>query len=467
MSQRTSFLVVGSAIGCSVMLFCLCIAAFAGYTYLSPTTGGTVDRIAYVDNSDNIQIVDARGENRVALTTDASTTLPRAYLFPTWSPNSQRVAFVGVDGESNAREATLYSAPAASGKPAAVFRSTTQTPFYLYWSPDSQWIGFLAQSETEMALMLGSLDGRTAARTIETGSPFYWAWSPDSRTLLSHVGGSAHTSSQARLALLPRDGAESSQRLKSSPAEFQAPHYSPDGSAMLFAATNGSADDALFLADARGESARSIATYRGSIAFAWSPDGKKIASLVTPEDAGLPFFGPVWISDADGSNRTQLTDEDALAFYWSPDSRQIAYLAVTLQSDSTSSRRNEKQASTASSARDAVVMPGCIPCGDSRALTAPLPQGQDPLRLRWRLVNLADKSTRTLAAFVPTGDFLSLLPYFDQYARSLTFWSPDSQHFVYTQIEENGAGSVWVADVAAGSKPHRVGDGTIAVWSWR
>ncbi len=181
----------------------------------------------------------------------------------------------------------------------------------------------------------------------------------------------------------------------------------------------------------------------------------------------MPFFGPVWISDADGSNRTQLTDEDALAFYWSPDSRQIAYLTVTLQSDNTSSRRNEKPASFASSTRAAVAMPDCVACGYSCARAVLLPQGQDSLQLRWRLMNLADKGTRALAAFVPTGEFLALLPYFDQYARSLTFWSPDSQHFVYTQSEENGAGSVWVADVAAGAKPRRVGDGTIAVWSWR
>jgi len=444
MSRRTSLLVVGSAVGCSFLLVCIFVAAMAGYTYLSPAIAATVNRIAYVDNDGNIQIVDARGEHRVALTTDASATGPRAYLFPTWAPDSRRVAFVGVGGESNAREVALYSEPAVGGKPATVFKSTTQAPFYLYWSPDSQWIGFLAGANDELALMLGRGDAAVDARELETGLPLYWAWSSDSRTMLVHVGGSARDAQDARLALRQRDSAGPAQALKPAPADFQAPHYSPDGSTLLFAATSSTADDALYLADAQGGNVRSIAAYRGSIAFAWSPDGKKIASLVTPEDAGLPFYGPVWVSDADGSNRKQVT-EQALAFYWSPDSRQIAFLTPALQSQGQ----------------------GCIDCGNSRAPAVPQLQGQNELRVNWRLVSLADGHTRTLATFARTRDFFSLLPNFDQYARSLTFWSPDSQHFVYTQSEGSDTGSVWVADVAANAEPRRVGDGTFAAWSWR
>lgn len=290
--------------------------------------------------------------------------------------------------------------------------------------------------------MLSRVDGQADARTLETGSPLYWAWSPDSRALLLHIGGNARDSLSARLVILPRDNPGSPQALKPGPAEFQAPHYSPDGSMQLFAATSGSADDALFLADAQGGNARSIATYRGTIAFAWSPDGKQIASLVTPQDAALAYLGPLWVSDADGNNRRQLTDEETLAFYWSPDSKQIAYLTLVLSGDSTSSR------------------------GANSALAAPVPQS-DQARLRWRVINVADKRTRTIATFVPTADFLQVLPYFDQYARSLTFWSPDSQHFVYTQDEGNDTGSVWVVDVSGSAEPRRVGDGTLAVWSWK
>jgi TolB protein len=445
MSKKASLFVVGGAIGCSLLLLCLLVAAIAGYTYFSSGNGGPVNRIAYVDNDSNIQVVDANGKSRVALTTDASGAVPRAYLFPTWSPNSQRIAFVGVNGGDTVT-ATLYAAPAAGGTPATVFKSSSQTPFYLYWSPDSQWIGFLAQTESEMSLMLGREDGRTDARKLETGSPFYWAWSPDSRALFLHIGGSTRDVSEARLALLGRDSANPPQALKASPASFQAPHYSPDGTKILYAATNGSADDALFLADAQGGNARSIATFRGSVGFAWSPDGKKIASLVTPEDAALPNLGPIWVSDADGSNRQQLITEDTLAFYWSPDSQQIAYLTLVQPGNSTSSLHKKYDVST--------------------GLAAPRSQS-DQVKLGWRVMNIADKRVRTIAAFDPTPEFLQVLPYFDQYARSLTFWSPDSHQFVYTQSEGSDLGSVWVADVAGSAAPQRIGDGTIAVWSWK
>ena len=82
-------------------------------------------------------------------------------------------------------------------------------------------------------------------------------------------------------------------------------------------------------------------------------------------------------------------------------------------------------------------------------------------------MNLANQQVRTVATFVPTQDFLSVLPYFDQYARSLTFWSPDSQHLVYTKDEGNDTGSVWVADIAGNTATKKIGDGTLAVWSWK
>ncbi|HEX7587012.1 MAG TPA: hypothetical protein VF478_01735, partial [Anaerolineae bacterium] len=229
------------------------------------------------------------------------------------------------------------------------------------------------------------------------------------------------------------------------PASFEAPHYSPDGSKILYAGTSGSSDDALFLADAQGGNPHSISTYRGSIAFAWSPDGKKIASLVSPEDAGLPNLGPIWICDADGGNRQPLITEDALAFYWSPDSQQIAYLTF-VQPDSTSSI-------------DGGSNPGT-------ELAAPSQQASQ-IKLSWHVVNIADKRARSIAVFEPTQDFLEVLPYFDQYARSITFWSPDSKQFVYTQSDAGDATSVWVVDIVGTPAPQRIGDGALAVWSWK
>lgn len=446
MSQRNSYIFVGGAIGCLVLLLCVGIIALVGLGLSNNNAFSThaIDRIAYMDNDLNIQVVDAHGDHRVALTNDATADNDLAYLFPTWSPNSERLAYIRISGTRRAFEGTLFSAPAGGGDAATVFKSNSAIPFYLYWSPDSQHITFLAQGGNDMALMLGQADGKEDARKMESGSPLYWAWSPDNRTMLTHVGGSQHDSRTARMGLLQSQGETKSQTLTQGPAAFQAPQFSPDGSAILYAGAGQSDQDALYAADAQGSNPVVIANYTGRVAFSWSPDGKKIAWLTTPADADLPNLGPISVSDRDGKNAQTLSADDALAFYWSPDSQQIAYLSL--------------------------VPPGSQGCSENCSrvpgLASPLEQGPS-LQMRWRDADVASKNVRTLISFAPTANFVSLLPYFDQYARSVTFWSPDSQHFVYTQREAQGQGSVWVIDRAENSQPRKIADGTLAVWSWK
>jgi Tol biopolymer transport system component len=285
----------------------------------------------------------------------------------------------------------------------------------------------------------------------------YWAWSPDGHTILLHVGESSLGSQNAQLSLI--QNGQQPQKISDSPAAFQAPQFSPDGKAILYASTKDANQDALFLASAQGGNPNAIATYTGAIAFSWSPDGAKIASLVTPEDADLPVQGPIFVSDAGGQNRKPVTTEDAIAFYWSPDSKQIAYLTLLEPGQSSSSATDYLR----------VAMQRLTRAGRaarSGGLSAPLPQTAE-IQMRWHIVNLAEGGVRTLATFSPTDHFISLLPFFDQYARSITFWSPDSQHLVYTQQEGQDAGSIWVVDTAQGSTPRRIGDGTLAVWSWK
>ena len=66
------------------------------------------------------------------------------------------------------------------------------------------------------------------------------------------------------------------------------------------------------------------------ISFArWSPDGKQIAFIKTP-DTQTPFtVGELWVTSADGSNARKLADADSghgYAANWSPDGKQIAFV---------------------------------------------------------------------------------------------------------------------------------------------
>jgi Tol biopolymer transport system component len=445
MPERKPFLIVGGAIGCLALLFCLGIAALAGIEIYGNNALNLqkVNRIAYMDDELNIQVIDSNGENRVVLTSDAKPDNDLAYIFPTWSPDSKHLAFVRIGGTSASPDGTLLISNVSGGEPYTIFKSSSLIPFYLYWSPDSQRIGFLTQSSNEMSLMLGNADGKGDPRKLESGSPFYWAWSPDSRTLLAHIGGSKRDSHSARLALLKWQTNDSPQMLAQGPATFQAPQYSPDGSMILYAGTGDSDQDALYAADADGGHLQTITNYDGRIAFAWSPDGKRIAWMTTPVDSELPYLGPLFVGDKDGKNAKQIGNEDILAFSWSPDGKRIAYLTLLLPGSQ-----------------------GCSDCSRGPGLSAPLDQGH-PIQFRWRVAEIDQGRVWTLATFAPTANFISVLPYFDQYARSVTFWSPDGKNFVYTQREEQGSGGVWVTDVVENTTPRRIADGTLAVWSWK
>jgi hypothetical protein len=88
--------------------------------------------------------------------------------------------------------------------------------------------------------------------------------------------------------------------------------------------------------------------------------------------------------------------------------------------------------------------------------------------LRWWVYDVEAESLEPLISFDPTTQFLQTVPYFDQYHLSLTFWSPDSRYLVVTKLEnEEGNGSIWVVDTTGEQEHLKVGNGDMAVWSWR
>lgn len=171
-----------------------------------------------------------------------------------------------------------------------------------------------------------------------------------------------------------------------------------------------------------------------------SPDGETVMFCESVNGVLQIFSMPVM---GGFPRRLTATLEDCHEPQWSPDGKQIAYLSM--------------------------LPPGSQGCGDcSRVpgLAAPLDQ-RSQIRMRWRIADVETGQARTLVTFAPTANFITLLPYFDQYARSLTFWSPDSKRFVYAQREAQGTGSVWVTEITENATPTKVGDGTLAVWSWK
>lgn len=61
----------------------------------------------------------------------------------------------------------------------------------------------------------------------------------------------------------------------------------------------------------------------------------------------------------------------------------------------------------------------------------------------------------------------SVLPYFDQFQRSATIWSPDSRLILFTALTAGGSPGLFVARADRTLTPRFLSSGDYAFWSWK
>jgi TolB protein len=127
------------------------------------------------------------------------------------------------------------------------------------------------------------------------------------------------------------------------------------------------------------------------------------------------------VVDLVSGGTTMLSDEVKVAFFWSPDGERLLVLDLESGDDGTASTRWEVWT------------------------------GQEVRR-----GPLFSPSLQTLQEY---------LPFFDQYAQSISFWSPGGDRFVYAGTDAEGEAGIWVASADDPAHPELVSTGTIAVWS--
>lgn len=436
-AQRSRFWLPGVAALALMVTACVPEGIQVPQSELSSLVERKSGLIALLAIDGNIYTVDQGGNNLTPITEDAFSDASgyRFYGLPIWSPNSEALAFSayeGPDAESAPTSMSLFTADKNGDALTEAHKSPNFLVFY-DWSPGSDQVGFIAQTPNQSLALQTVARGGGEPRLVDAGAPYYWAWSPDGSAMLAHVGGSI--GSQAHLSLLQLEPEVVEFGLAVTPAPFKAPAFSPDGSKVLVAGETEAGTNALVLMDVLGETQQVLVEYNGTIAFAWSPNGQRVAYVVSPsEELGTP--GALTIIDPTGGRKpVELEDEAVYAFFWSPDSKSIAYFV---------DQPVEEDAAEAETAAQA--------------------------NLVWslRVLDAAKGRSRTVQeSLIATEQFLQMVPYFDQYHQSLTIWSPDSKNLVVSAYRPDGTPSVFVVAASGKLEPRYIVNGLAAVWSPR
>jgi Tol biopolymer transport system component len=434
-----------------VMLVCACsVIGIAGVLALargmnpsgpvSPPSAGAVPTtsglIAYVGTDGNIYTIAPNGSGKQAVTRDKPADRD-LYNTLAWSPDGQ-LAFVAVTDQSST---LLAIRPGSNERTQVHSGGPDEAPFYLYWSPNGQRIAFLASAQRDgLALWMAESHSANSSQSIASGSPSYFSWSPDSQSLLMHIGGTQSNSKDAQVAIF-RPAPSETTKLPDTPGDFQAPAWEPEGQRFLLARQTESQTNELVLAE--GDSRRVLASSRTGLVFTWSPKGGRIAFARPNPSTGL-LYDSVVVLDLDSQAQRVVARGLIAAFFWSPDGEQLAVLNV----DESNQRPQGR------------VIP-------ARLAAAPAPQSS-PVQLVWSVVKITDGMSVDFSPFRPTYSFISLIPYFDQYAQSLSLWSPDSRFLVFADVDERDRPSVRVLDITQPQQSARhLSEGIFAAWSWR
>ena len=401
--------------------------------------GLDVNRIAFIDNNGDLALVNPDGTGQQRVTGDVRVGLLSqsfesgdSYSWPTWSKDGSRVAFSRVSIGSAGAGLSVQVLDVESGSIATVFSNEIPapvadgTPHYLYWSPDSRYLSFLAPTRQGLGLFLKDIREDGASSPIALGAPLYYHWGTGSRRIAVHSGD--------RVNLQQVDVDAPAVRVAVDSFNFRAPALSPDGAQLAFGAIVGGIEGVYVagVADERSGSPSLMLETQGLVAFAWSPDGSALA-VAEQTQRGSPLFNKLSLLSPDGSQSATLVEEQLLAFFWSPVGDNIAWVGVEPASRS--------------------MQLSVIPVGGTEA----------------------SGESRQLFSFSPTGEVFTLLSFFDQYAYSHSIWSPNGTALVVAGTDgpepsrRNGSGphggEVYVVDVSTG-EARRIASGKLAVWSW-
>lgn len=352
-------------------------------------------------DSGGVVVVDSDGANRVVV----AAATDEVFFQPIWSPDGTMIAFSRISPDPELHVARL------DGTASFTIEADT-VPFYFSWSNDGD-LALLRSGETGLRLERTSItdDALVEPKLVATGQPLYYSWNPDGDDMATHIGADR---------LETTDGGGSAEIIGISPGMFQAPSWTDRG---IIATEDGSRDHRLVLITPDGNST-ALATLPGPTTFVATNEGNRIAlqSIVADVEGlsaslqALPSIptNRLVVADIDNGDFTPITDQPVIAFFWSPTGDQILILDVV-----------------------------------------------DGPQTRWSI--WSEAGLEEIVRFDPEPSFMSeMVPFFDQYAQSLSLWAPDGSAFAFPGSVDGEQG-IWVAGIDG--ELDRISDGSWVSWS--
>jgi hypothetical protein len=394
--------------------FVLALAACTGQsavttTESSPTTedsdqptepGVGSGELVILDGNGDVVIIDPDGTDRRAITTDAGDDA--VYFQPIWSPDSTHIAWGQIDTDGFG----VGYRGVEEDDPTVV--PMVGLPFYLYWAFNGESIGALHNGAAGLDLELVDVASGTSS-ILDSGTPFYFSWNPTGDGMVIHVG-------PDRFEMITADGDRHIGG--STSADYYVPQWTDNGIVHV--------DGAALVVQSPEGARREVVRVNGFTAFVVNPRGTRVAVQSIRTEEAIAFqnveietvpSNRLAVVDIETGEFEVVNEAPALAFFWSPN-------------------------------------------GESLLIFAPASPGDGLVALVWTLAT----GMREYGNFVPPEPVArDLLPFFPQYAQSMSFWSPDSAAFAYPSIVD-GTSSIWVQPLDQ-TTPERVSQGSWVSWS--
>jgi TolB protein len=184
---------------------------------------------------------------------------------------------------------------------------------------------------------------------------------------------------------------------------------------------------------------------------AFSPTGGELAFLASdrPVSPAPPLpVGPLRILDPGAAEARTLLEGSVVGFFWSPTGRDMAVLRLRGPDDNVTDATSD----------DIVLARATRAAQSTQEITA-------GVSLRLAFISVADGAVRSEIEVRLSDLFIGqVLPFFDQYALSHRFWSPDGASIALPLV---GAGDVTelVVIPADGAEPRTVATAEMGSWS--